>query len=154
MDIKQKIEQANSEAVQRLTSGDPVLVDIAPAGEVIPGMQGKMITHAGPPIEWERMCGAQKGAIIGQVIFEGWAKIRWKKLRALLEKGGDPPGTQPPSSNSGSDGRHDFCHPCRYLWWKTVPLATVLSAGKWKASSNLAITAQEALDGLRKWRDV
>ena len=31
MDIKQKIENANKEAAQRLTSGDPVLVDIAPA---------------------------------------------------------------------------------------------------------------------------
>ena len=74
MDIKQKIEKANEEAVQRLISGYPVLVDIAPAGEVIPGLQGKMIMHSGPPIEWEKMCGAQKGAIIGALIFEGWAK--------------------------------------------------------------------------------
>ena len=51
MDIKQKIEKANEEAVRRLILGDPVLVDIAPAGEAIPGMQGKMITHSGPPIE-------------------------------------------------------------------------------------------------------
>ena len=61
MDIKQKIEKANEEAVRRLTSGEPVLVDIAPAGEVIPGMKDKMITHAGPPIEWNRMCGAHAG---------------------------------------------------------------------------------------------
>jgi hypothetical protein len=45
MDIKQKIEKANEEAVRRLTSGEPVLVDIAPAREVIPGMKDKMITH-------------------------------------------------------------------------------------------------------------
>ena len=74
MDIKQKIEKANEEAARRLIQGEPVLVDIAPAGEVIPGMQGKMITHSGPPIEWPRMCGAQKGAIIGQVLYEGWVK--------------------------------------------------------------------------------
>jgi hypothetical protein len=73
MDIKQKIELANQEAANQLVQGDPVLVDVAPAGEVIPGLQGKMITHAGPPIEWQRMCGAQRGAIIGMVLFEGWA---------------------------------------------------------------------------------
>ena len=39
MELKQKIEKANKEAFNRLTSGEPVLVDIAPAGEVIPGMK-------------------------------------------------------------------------------------------------------------------
>ncbi len=73
MDIKQKIDQANAEALERLIAGDPVLVDIATAGDVIPGMIGKMITHSGPPIEWKHMCGAQRGAIIGQVLYEGWA---------------------------------------------------------------------------------
>src|SRR5574340_1543327 len=86
MDIKQKIEKANEEAGRRLITGEPVLVDIAPAGEVIPGMQDRMITHAGPPIEWRRMCGAQQGAIIGQVIYEGWAKTA-DEARKLLEKG-------------------------------------------------------------------
>jgi hypothetical protein len=86
MDIKQKIEKANEEATSRLNLGDPVLVDIAPAGEVIPGMEGKMITHSGPPIEWQRMCGAQRGAIIGQVLFEGWA-ASVEEATTLLDKG-------------------------------------------------------------------
>ena len=68
MDLKQKIEAANQLAVKKMMDGDPVLVDIAPAIEVIPGMKDKMITHAGPPIPWEKMCGAQRGAIIGQVL--------------------------------------------------------------------------------------
>jgi len=51
MDIKQKIEKANEEALRRMTMGEPVLVDIAPAHEVIPGMQDKMILHSDPPIE-------------------------------------------------------------------------------------------------------
>ncbi len=87
MDIKQKIEKANEEAAARLNLGDPVLVDIAPAGEVIPGLQGKMIIHSGPPVEWKRMCGAQRGALIGQVLYEGWAKTV-DEAAALLEKGG------------------------------------------------------------------
>jgi hypothetical protein len=87
MDIKQKIEKANEEAANRLNLGDPVLVDIAPAREVIPGLTGKMVIHSGPPIEWKRMCGAQRGAIIGQVLFEKWAG-NVEEATALLEKGG------------------------------------------------------------------
>jgi len=34
MDIKQKIEKANEEAARRLILGEPVLVDIAPAGGI------------------------------------------------------------------------------------------------------------------------
>jgi hypothetical protein len=29
--------------------------------------------HAGPPIEWQRMCGPLKGAVCGAIVFEGWA---------------------------------------------------------------------------------
>jgi hypothetical protein len=86
MDIKQKIELANAEAANRMIQGDPVLVDIAPAGEVVPGLQGKMITHAGPPIEWQRMCGAQRGAIIGMTLFEGWAKTV-EEAESILGRG-------------------------------------------------------------------
>ena len=45
-----------------------------------------MITHSGPPISWEKMCGAQKGAVIGNIIFEGWAKD-YDEAVNLLEKG-------------------------------------------------------------------
>src|SRR3972149_6294212 len=73
MDIKQKIEKANQETANRMMAGSPVLVDIAPARDVIPGLKGKMIIHSGPPIEWRHMCGAQQGAIIGQILYEKWA---------------------------------------------------------------------------------
>ena len=63
MTVKERIAQANDEVVRRMTLGDPVLVDVAPAAEVIPGMRDRMITHSGPPIEWGRMCGAQQGAL-------------------------------------------------------------------------------------------
>ncbi len=86
MELKQKIELANHETAQRLIQGDPVLVDIAPAGEVIPGLQGRMILHAGPPIEWQRMCGAQRGAILGLVFFEGWAQSA-EEAERMLERG-------------------------------------------------------------------
>ena len=33
-----------------------------------------MIIHAGPPVAWENMCGAMKGAVTGALVFEGLAK--------------------------------------------------------------------------------
>jgi hypothetical protein len=45
-----------------------------PAVEAIPALgEGRTILHAGPPIEWERMCGPLRGAICGAIVFEGWA---------------------------------------------------------------------------------
>ena len=68
-----KIEQANAEALRRMLAGDPVLVDVIPAGEALKGLTPRHILHAGPPIGWERMCGPMRGAIMGIAVFEGWA---------------------------------------------------------------------------------
>jgi hypothetical protein len=68
-----KIEQANAEALRRILAGDPVLVDVIPAGEALKGLTPRHILHAGPPIGWERMCGPMRGAIMGIAVFEGWA---------------------------------------------------------------------------------
>jgi len=67
------IEAANEEAVTRMLSADPVLVDVIPAAEAIPNLKERMILQAGPPIEWERMCGPMRGAVTGIAVFEGWA---------------------------------------------------------------------------------
>ena len=67
------ITDANKEAFTRITEADPVLVDVRPAGDVIPGLDDGVLLHAGPPIEWERMCGPLRGAIAGAAILEGWA---------------------------------------------------------------------------------
>ncbi len=68
------IEKANKEAFDRLLSARPVLVGMGKAIDVIPGMKKNMILHAGPPITWDRMCGPQRGAVIGALIYEGMAK--------------------------------------------------------------------------------
>ena len=57
------IERANQEAVRRILAGDPVLVDVVPAGQAIPALGERMILHAGPPVEWARMCGPMRGAV-------------------------------------------------------------------------------------------
>lgn len=86
LDIKAKIESANKEAVQRVLSSKPFLIDVKPAIEVLPGMKKRSIFHAGPPIEWKRMCGPMKGAIVGTMIFEGWANS-WEEAARLVEEG-------------------------------------------------------------------
>ncbi|HMK09887.1 MAG TPA: DUF1116 domain-containing protein, partial [Anaerolineales bacterium] len=152
MDLKDKIAQANAEAARRLTAGAPVLVDLAPAGEVLPGLQGKMITHAGPPIEWGRMCGAQQGALIGMVIYEGWADEP-EAARQLLERGeirlepnhhhqavGPMAGTISPSApvwvvENRAFGNRAFCRQV-------------------EGRQQFGEYSQEALDGLRRWRDL
>jgi len=70
----ERIELANQHAVEIMLAGDPVLIDVIPAAEAIPELSGsKLILHAGPPIEWARMCGPMQGAIAGIAVFEGWA---------------------------------------------------------------------------------
>ncbi|MEW6039969.1 MAG: DUF1116 domain-containing protein [Elusimicrobiota bacterium] len=68
------VEKANCEAVNKMVDAQPVLVDIAPAGKVVPGLKEHVIFHAGPPVEFEKMAGPMKGAITGVIIYEGWAK--------------------------------------------------------------------------------
>lgn len=82
-DIKTKIQAANEEAVRRMNAAEPVLVDIAPAREVIPGLRDKMILHSGPPVTWDKMCGAQRGAMIGVALFEGWANDAAEAMQML-----------------------------------------------------------------------
>ena len=44
------IEKANQEAIRRMLSADPVLIDVVYAKDVIPNLKDKMVLHAGPPI--------------------------------------------------------------------------------------------------------
>jgi Protein of unknown function (DUF1116) len=71
---RDEVEAANREAVGRLLAAEPVLVDVRPAIEVVPGMRPDLILHAGPPIEWARMSGPLRGAIIGALLYEGRAR--------------------------------------------------------------------------------
>lgn len=67
------IDEANQEVVARIRRGRAVLRGMGIAKDVIPGMHDRMILHAGPPIGWERMCGPQRGAVMGALIYEGLA---------------------------------------------------------------------------------
>ncbi|WP_037062915.1 DUF1116 domain-containing protein [Pseudonocardia acaciae] len=68
------VESANEEAVNRILDTQPLLVDVRPAREVLPELgEARLLLHAGPPIEWERMCGPMRAAVAGAAMLEGWA---------------------------------------------------------------------------------
>ncbi len=80
------IKKANQQAMNNLQKAQPTLIGIGIAGEVIPGMAKKTVLHAGPPIEWTRMSGPLKGAVIGGLIYEGLAENEAEAV-SLAESG-------------------------------------------------------------------
>ncbi len=86
-DSVERIRSANREALSRMAAADPVWIDVRPAGEVVEGLSDRMILHAGPPIEWERMCGPMRGAIAGAIVLEGWADNLEAAARLAAEGG-------------------------------------------------------------------
>jgi hypothetical protein len=151
-DLKTRVEAANAAALTRLTSANPVLVDVAPAGEVVEGLEDRMILHAGPPISWERMCGAMRGSVIGLVLWEGWAPTPDAAERLVVEGKvrlepnhqhhavGPMAGTTSPSLpvwvvENRTFGNRAFCR----------------LAESWQQFGQFDA---EALGGLSRWRDV
>ena len=68
------IDAANAKAVKRMMEARPMLTGVDEARRVIPGMKDNLLLHAGPPIDWPRMSGPLRGAVIGALLFEGLAK--------------------------------------------------------------------------------
>lgn len=67
-------QSANQEAFRRLTTADPVLEDVRPAGESVPGFSRETILTSGPTMPWTSYVGGQRAAIIGAAQFEGLAR--------------------------------------------------------------------------------
>ena len=80
------IDQANQKATDAFMNARPVLVGVAKAIDVIPGMHENLYLHAGPPCSWERMSGPVKGGMIAALIFEGRAKDV-EEATQILESG-------------------------------------------------------------------
>lgn len=70
---KQHIDAANARAIELLSTVNPVLVNVMPAIDAIPGMTRHTILTSGPPTPWENYTGGQRKAIIGGVLYEGLA---------------------------------------------------------------------------------
>src|ERR1051325_3403026 len=82
------IERANAAALARILAAEPWLSGVRRAGELIPALESeRLILHAGPPLEWQRMCGPLRGAVCGAVVYEGWAPDL-AAAEALAARGG------------------------------------------------------------------
>lgn len=76
-------DEANAEAVRRLCAASPVVVDVAPAIDVLPGYTKNLILTSGAPLPWPEYTGGQREAIIGGALFEGLAATREDAIAAL-----------------------------------------------------------------------
>ncbi|MGE4291977.1 MAG: DUF1116 domain-containing protein [Desulfovibrio sp.] len=68
-----EVDAANAEALEALLTSSPQLMGVSKAREAVPGMDGRLILHSGPPIAWEDMCGPVRGAVVGAILLEKWA---------------------------------------------------------------------------------
>lgn len=80
------INSANQEAFRRILAGQPVLVDVLPAAQVLARLAATTVLHAGPPLGWTEMCGPMQGAVIGALRYQGLAAGEAEAL-SLIEAG-------------------------------------------------------------------
>ena len=83
---KEKIDEANEKAIDNIKSSTARLIGIKKAGMCIPNMTKNTILHSGPHIEWSKMAGPARGAIIGALIYEGLATTKEEAID-LVESG-------------------------------------------------------------------
>jgi len=83
----EEIEASNREVLARMKDSQPFLLDVVPAKSVIEILNGRVLLHAGPPIQYKDMTGPMQGSCVGAVLFEGWAGDE-QSARKLLESGG------------------------------------------------------------------
>jgi hypothetical protein len=89
-----------TDAVARLRAARPVVVDVVPAAEVSAHHAAGGVTHAGPPIEPERMCAPMRAALGAALWLEGAAGTPEEALR-LVEDGQIPLSTNHDASGVG-----------------------------------------------------
>ena len=151
-ELKSRVEAANAVALARLVSADPVLVDVAPAAEVVEGLEGRMILHAGPPIPWERMCGAMRGSVIGLVLWEQWANTVEDAERQLAA---GKVRLEPNHHHHGVGPMAGTTSPSLPVW--VVENRTSGNRAYCRLAESFQQFGQfdaEALSGLTRWREV
>jgi hypothetical protein len=79
-------DAANAVAVERLTAAEPVLVDVRPAIEAVPGFTTETILTSGAPMPWASYTGGQRKAILGGALYEGLAATA-EEADARVESG-------------------------------------------------------------------
>ena len=126
------IDQANQKTIDAFMEARPVLVGVAKARDVIPGMHENLFLHAGPPVTWERMSGPVRGAMIGAMFLEGKAKSV-EEAEAILKS-----------------GQIEFA-PCHH-YDSTGPMAGVMSPSMMVYIVENTTTGYKAFSGLNEGR--
>ncbi len=62
-----------------------MLVDVASAVDVVPGMSHNMILTSGVPMEWERYQGGQRRSVLNAALYEGLAKDHDQAERLIAD---------------------------------------------------------------------
>jgi len=106
----ERIDAANRRAVDRMLAVEPRWMDVLPLRQVVSGLGERDVLHAGPPVDWMGMSGAQQGAVICAVLAEGWAdssegarrlaESRGIRLSSCHGYGGAAPGAAAVSPSS------------------------------------------------------
>jgi hypothetical protein len=79
------LDAANAEVVRRLDESVPLLVDVAAAGQAVPGMSDRMLLHCGPAIEWGDVCDPLRRSMRAATVSEGWARTVEEADRMLAD---------------------------------------------------------------------
>ena len=77
--------EANARAVEAVLAVQAMLVEVAPASQLLGLEQGEFL-HAGPPLSWDRASGPMRGALMGAAAFEGLVEEP-EEAGALFESG-------------------------------------------------------------------
>ena len=142
------IDEANMTAIERFMRAQPVLIGVGIAQEAIPGFGSRMLLHAGPPITWGKMSGPLRGAVIGAILYEGWADSP-EEAKELASKGDI--AYSPCHEHSAVDPwPGSFHRGCLCLFWRIRPMGigrTPHSMKVWARSSDMVPIARKCWIG-------
>ncbi|MFZ1876307.1 MAG: DUF1116 domain-containing protein [Nitrososphaeraceae archaeon] len=149
--IRKHIKEANNKALELMRLSRPILVDIKCAKDILPKMKKNSIFHAGPPIDWNRMCGPMRGAIVGTMIFEGFA-TSWNDALEVIRKGG---------IDFSSNHDHDAVGPMAGVISPSLPILVVKDRSNGKTCYarfvenrvQFGLFDQESVKVLRYWSE-
>lgn len=81
-----RVREANREAVDRVSRGRALWVDVVPAREASAFWRRRALSHAGPPQAWQDMTPMLRAALAEAACYEGWAEDP-REAEALLQRG-------------------------------------------------------------------
>jgi Protein of unknown function (DUF1116) len=71
--LAERVDEANAEVFRRLDTGVPLLSGLRPARDVVPGLAGRSLLHAGPALPLGEVCDPLRRSMRAAVLAEGWA---------------------------------------------------------------------------------